>query len=60
MILLKSPNLVKSFLNMIVATPSAEMVFLVGHIITPLLRPWSTMTNKKSNLLELGRSVMRS
>ena len=40
--------------------PSAVTVFLVGQRITPLLSPWSTMTNKESKLLEGGRSVMRS
>ena len=45
---------------MIVATPSAVMVFFVGHRITPLLSPWSTMTNKESNPFEVGRLVMRS
>ena len=39
--------------------PSAVMVFLVGQRITPLLRPWSTTTNKESKPLEGGRSVMR-
>jgi len=39
-------------------TPSAEMVFLVGH--TPLVSLWSTTTNRESKPEEGGRSVMRS
>ena len=41
------------------AIPSAETVFLVGQRMTPLLSPWSTMTNKESKPLEGGRSVIR-
>ena len=44
---------------MIVVTPLAVIAFFVGHRITPLLSPWSTMTNRESKLLEIGRSVMR-
>ena len=44
---------------MIVATPSEVIVFFVGHRITPLLSPWSTMTNKESKPFDIGRSVMR-
>ena len=44
---------------MMVATPSVVMVFFVEHRITPLLSPWSTMTNKESKPFEIGRSVMR-
>ena len=53
MILLNSPNRVYSFLKMMVATPSAVMDFLVGHRITPFVSPWSTTTNKESNLFEI-------
>ena len=60
MILLNSPNLVYSFLKMIVAIPSAVIVFLVGHRITPLLSPWSTTTNRESKPFETRRSLMRS
>ena len=42
------------------AIPSAVTVFLVGQRITPLLRPWSTMTKRELNPDETGRSVMRS
>ena len=34
--------------------------FLVGQRITPLLRPWSTMTKRELKLAETGRSVIRS
>ena len=44
---------------MMAATPLAVMVFFVGHRITPLLSPWSTMTSNESKLFEVGRSVMR-
>ena len=40
--------------------PLAVMFFLVGQRITPLLRPWSTMTKRESKLEETGRSVIRS
>ena len=60
MTLLNSPNLVYNFLKMIVATPSAVIVFLVGYRITPLLSPWSTTTNKESKPFETGRLVIRS
>ena len=42
------------------ATPSAVMVFFVGHRITPFIRPWLTMTSKESKPAEVGRSVIRS
>ena len=45
---------------MIEASPSAVIVFFVGHRITPLLSPWSTTTNKESKPFEIGRLVMRS
>ena len=41
------------------ATPSVVMDFLVGHRITPLVRLWSTMTNKESKPAERGRLVIR-
>ena len=44
---------------MMVVTPLV-IVFLVGHRITPFVSPWSTMTNRELNPLEIGKSVMRS
>ena len=44
---------------MVVATPLV-IVFLVGHRHTPIVSPWSTMTNRELNPLEMGKSVMRS
>ena len=45
---------------MMVATSLVVIVFFVGHRITPLLSPWSTMTNRESKPFEVGRSMMRS
>ena len=42
-----------------VVTPLV-IVFLVGHRIIPFESPWSTMTNRELNPLEMGKSVMRS
>ena len=36
------------------------MVFLVGQRITPLVRPWLTITRSESKSEERGRSVIRS
>ena len=35
-------------------------VFLIGQRITPLVSPWSTMTNRESKPEETGRLVIRS
>ena len=43
-----------------VATYSAVIVFEHGRRITSFVRPWSTMTNKESNLFTIGRSVIMS
>ena len=45
---------------MMAVIPSAVTVFFVGHRITPLLRPWSTMTRRASKPFDRGSPVMRS
>ena len=44
---------------MMAVIPSVVTVFFVGHRITPLLRPWSTMTRRVSKPLDRGNPVMR-
>ena len=40
------------------AMSSAVTVFFIGHRITPLLRPWSTMTKRSSKPLDRGSPVI--
>ena len=49
-----------NFQKMMAAIPSAMMLFFVGHRITPLLRPWLTMTKRASKPLDRGSPVIRS
>ena len=42
------------------AIPAASIVFEQGMRITPLVRPWLTMTIKESCPFDGGRSVIRS
>jgi hypothetical protein len=60
MILLGRANRVRKCRKRRSPTPSAESVLEQGMRITPLVRPWSTMTRMESNPLDVGRSVIRS
>ena len=55
-----SPNHLKTWLKKSWAIPVASIVLVQGVRITPLLRPWLTMTMTESRPLTRGRSVMRS
>ena len=54
------PNLLKTWEKKSLATPMASIVLEQGIIITPFVRPWSTMTKIESLPRTLGRSVTRS
>ena len=60
MILSGNPNLLYKLLSKSSAVPLAVIVLLHGMRITPLLSPWSTMTNMESKFLIGGKSVMKS
>ena len=59
-ILSSSPNHLYRFSNNNLPVSSAVIVLLQGVKITPLVIPWSTMTNIESKPSTGGRSVIRS
>ena len=54
------PNRLKTWEKKSLATPATSMVLEHGIMITPFVRPWSTMTIIESLSCILGRSVTRS
>ena len=60
MTFLCSLNYLKMLLKKRLDIPAVSTVLVQGVRITPLLRPWSTMTIRESKLLIGGRSVVRS
>ena len=59
-ILSGNPNHFYKFSNSNLPVSSAVIVLLQGVKITPLVSPWSTMTNIESNPFIGGRSVIKS
>ena len=54
------PNLLKTWDKKSLAIPMTSTVLEQGIMITPFVRPWSTMTKIESLLRTSGRSVTRS
>src|ERR1700733_6172830 len=55
-----SPNRLYTLSRRSSTVPSAVIVLLQGHKITPFVRPWSTTTMIESYPCDIGKSVMKS
>ena len=60
MMVLWSPNHLKTFWKKSLPTPMVSMVFEQGMMITPFVRPWLTTTMMESTSPTQGRLVTKS